>query len=200
VRVRVRAVLPYVEYMTGYNLRKCRCRSDWKDQPTDSPICKCGEGKCGSNVTPPFLTAAAGQALCSLVSETGYNCYADCAGDGEVKWYASPCGADGKEKCDPRIVNAASGGGDAPGPSPSPSKPPAPGVSVIPELGYDPAEVYDLRGLKCELLNGKEVRSRVAGGGLWDVRWLSPPRRPHPRPRSNASTRTRKGGSCAPRT
>jgi len=138
-------------------------------------------------VTPPLLTAAAGQALCSLAAETGYNCYAECATGGEVKWYASPCGSAGKDPCDARIPNAAAGGGDAPGPSPSPSSPPPPGVSIIPDLAYDPAEVYDLRGLQCELLNGKEVSGQVAvAEATWA--WRCGEVRPHSFPLPVASS------------
>jgi hypothetical protein len=153
---------PYRMYLgDGYNLRTCECRKDWEEMPADAVgKCRCNT-ECPAFVDPAFLTAAAGQGLCQLKEETGYNCQAECvAGSQEVKWYASPCG-NGRVACDPRVANPGAKAGVAPAAAaaaaastPSPSSVPA--ASPLPKLGWDPREVIDLRGLQCELLEGKE--------------------------------------------
>lgn len=167
-----------VDWLGGdYNLRQCQCSRDWQTKK-GSVVCKC-EKECPPNVTPEFLTMAEGQALCSLETPMGYNCYAQCEG-GEVKWFAQPCGGDKQPTCEPAILAtkkaareekakkekeekekkeadakakeaaAAAAADGAPG-----------GAAGAPAnnegaLTWDPKEVYDLRGLQCELLNGEE--------------------------------------------
>ena len=74
-----------------YNLRKCVCYRDWDKREEGESVCKCDK-MCPSYVTPEWLTEAEGQALCSLESAQGYNCYAGCE-DGEPKWFAKGCGS-----------------------------------------------------------------------------------------------------------
>lgn len=151
-----------------YNLRGCECRKDWAEMPEDAPSkCQCNGG-CPAFVDPPFLTAGAGQGLCNLEADTGYNCHAECPSetDKNIRWFASPCGGPGHVACDPRIKGATLGGGpggSAPGAgaaaaAPSPSAPPTPSPSAKPKsnLPWNPDDVFDLRGLNCELLDGKE--------------------------------------------
>jgi hypothetical protein len=113
-----------------------------------------------------FLTEGKGQQLCSLEETTGYSCYAECPNDHEdPKWYAQPCGGENQEECPKPILGHRKKareevsskmkelGEEARKANPaSPSPSPAP-MFV---LDYDPREVYDLRGLQCELLDGKE--------------------------------------------
>jgi hypothetical protein len=156
---------PYKRYLSeAYNLRQCECLMDWQSLPSGTPdVCRC-RGICPSHVTPAWLTEAAGQALCSLREDTGFNCYAECINESEdVKWFAHPCGA-GAEKCDPAILKVQA---QVAIPAALPPPPPEPVVAALPEttkLGWDPREVNDLRGLQCELLEGKEASCNSAAG------------------------------------
>ena len=156
------AVTAYKRYVgEEYNLRQCECRKDWETMGADEPgKCRC-RGICPSKVTPAFLTEAAGQALCSLEEETGFNCWAECDTPevDEVKWYASPCSPE-KLPCDKRILagrrqrtkEAAKPKNEVPAP------PPKVEPKVEPKKAANDDTLVDLRGLNCELLNGKEVR------------------------------------------
>jgi hypothetical protein len=168
------ARMAYLEFVgEQYNLRQCQCMRDWANNK-DKSVCRCG-ASCPPKVTPEWLTAAQGQSLCSLAEYNGFNCYAECTSETseEIKWFATPCGEDKQPACDPLILlskdaaaaavkakkdsagakaqvkaAAAEPGGEKPAPPVEPSK--------IPELAHDPSEVYDLRGLGCELLDGKQ--------------------------------------------
>jgi len=61
---------------------------------------------CPPYVTPVFLTEGLGQAICSLVSSEGFNCYASCSGETEdPKWFAKGCGTGpADEECDKPIL------------------------------------------------------------------------------------------------
>jgi hypothetical protein len=130
-------------------------------------------------VTPPFLTAAKGQALCSLDAQTGYKCFASCEHTStdakedvvQVKWFASPCGGVDQEECDrplpkkkvappPKVVaeEEEEEEEEEKPVSPTPTATTAAKPSLLPggELTWDPADVWDLRGLKCQLRDGKE--------------------------------------------
>lgn len=165
--VKPQARPPYREWLDEkFNLRKCECRKDWQSLSKATPgICRC-RGICPAYVTPEWLTEAKGQALCDLEEKTGYNCYAECVNEtADVKWYAEPCGEAGQPACNEPILahrRAARKAKEmketkAKEKPVKPVEPPKPAEpSKLPRLTYDPKDVYDLRGLHCELLNGKE--------------------------------------------
>ncbi|RYE82592.1 MAG: hypothetical protein EOO65_05280 [Methanosarcinales archaeon] len=140
-----------------YNLRKCGCRMDWKEMGEDAPgKCRCGGKECPAYVNPEFLTLAKGQHICSLAEDTNYNCYATCEDTkSEPKWFASPCGENGAE-CDPRILKKSLTAAEqqAATEKAKKDKEEADALAKMPE--FDPASFVDLRGLDCEMLNGKE--------------------------------------------
>ena len=148
-----------------FNLRLCECRKDYKELKGQPGVCRC-RGLCGAFVDPAFLTEAAGQSLCSLYSPTGYKCYAECDNENsEVKWFATPCGGPAQEECDPILkpsqaqrelakakeeeTRKAAEAAKVPAVPASPPKSES-------QISYDPKDVVDLRGLQCEMLNGKE--------------------------------------------
>ena len=187
------------------NLRQCTCFRDWQDKAAKGEAsCKC-DVMCPPEVTPLFLTEAAGQALCSLEEPQGYNCYASC-NDGKANWFAKGCGTEpSQEECDKPILAGRRAGGEADAraaveaaaaevaaaaaaaeeaaaaenaaaaaaAAAAPAAPPAPaageggGTPGVVDAGgasiggvalpFDPKLYYDLRGLKCELLNGAET-------------------------------------------
>jgi hypothetical protein len=168
---------PYIvdeELGIEYNLRLCECRKDYKELKGQPGVCRC-RGLCPAYVDPAFLTEAKGQQLCSLRELTGYKCYAECDNENaEVKWFATPCGGPNQEDCDPVLrksklelaaeaatKEAAAAAAAVPAKPPPPLRPkavepPPPAAAAGGGLGYDPKEVIDLRGLQCEMLNGKE--------------------------------------------
>lgn len=140
-----------------FNLRLCECRKDYKELKGEPGVCRCN-GLCPAFVDPAYLTAAAGQNLCSVYEKTGYKCYAECSepGNSEIKWFATPCGGPAQEECDPILKKPppqaeapATKAAAIPEAAPKPVDPPA-------DANANPNEVVDLRGLQCELLNGKE--------------------------------------------
>jgi hypothetical protein len=87
-----------------HNLRRCECRQ-LTAATHEQFTCRC-RNNCPAFVDPEYLTAAAGQNLCSPYETTGYKCYAECTDEksAEVKWFATPCGDDAaQEKCDPLL-------------------------------------------------------------------------------------------------
>ena len=130
---RVSRVLPHQaaphveEEVMEYNLRRCDCRLASKEANGPLGVCRCVvcrvtvlrafhycyvilfhrrcRGSCPTYVNPAFLTEAAGQSLCSPYEKTGYNCYAECKDENSaiVNWFASPCGNDAQETCDPLL-------------------------------------------------------------------------------------------------
>ena len=179
------AAPPYRDYVGDeYNLRGCQCKKDWKSLPAEEGLCRCG-GVCPSHVNPPFLTEAKGQALCSLDQQTGYKCWAACEHTMDdaithVKWFAAPCGSGNQDECDKPVVVKAK-----PSPPPAPpaaakqlaavekpaaaaapaavvasptstSKAEPPTLVAGGELTWDPKEVWDMRGLQCQMKDGKE--------------------------------------------
>lgn len=130
-----------------YNLRGCECENDWKSKEGKQSVCTCMGNPCPKEVTPKFLTEAEGQDVCSLYRHTGYGCTAGCNGD-KVNWYGFSCGGDSNRACPDLLVT----------PSPTPSgTPTTPPPIQIPVVTWDPEKVVDLRGVECELLDGKEV-------------------------------------------
>ena len=152
-----------------FNLRLCECRKDYKELKGQTGVCRC-RGLCPAFVDPAFLTEAAGQNLCSVYERTGYKCYAECENESsDVKWFATPCGGPAQEECDAILKKpkadaakakaaeedakraaAAVAAAAAAAAVPAPAKPDA----ATSPSGAD--EVIDLRGLQCEMLNGKE--------------------------------------------
>lgn len=185
----------YMDYVgEEYNLRQCQCLRDWKIQPPGTSICRC-RGNCPSHVTPMFLTEAAGQALCSLESPQGYNCYAECENEkseNPLKWFALPCGKTNTEnqqvECDPPILAKRKGNVNKDDENTKRKleeeeamkrKQEAAAAAAESKRKQDQDEesrkrkqqeeeeaaakrvqnsndIIDLRGLQCELLNGKE--------------------------------------------
>ena len=204
------AAPPYRDYIgDGYNIRGCQCLKDWEEVLAKNPdgfpgLCRC-RGLCPKFVDPTWLTAARGQALCSLEESTGYNCYAECEQPESetIRWFATPCGGQGgQDMCDKPILagrKLARKGEAAPAPAPEPAPPapeldpeplapepeplpaapepepekpappppqeppppanplpPAPSLMPGAAVTWNPKEVWDLRGLQCELKDGKE--------------------------------------------
>ena len=111
--------------------------------------CTCNDGVCPPDVNPSFITEAVGQDVCSLRRMTGYSCTLGCFGaDKPVSWYGHSCGKDGEPACPLLVVT--------PSPTSTPS-PTTPAAIVAPVVTWDASDRADLRGLSCEMLDGKEV-------------------------------------------
>ena len=151
-----------------YDVRNCVCTVDGvkyegrfegsRDLGKAPAQCLCGDksNKCPTEVNIDFLTDAIGQDVCSLKRFTGYGCTAGCFGEEQqVSWYGHSCQIPGVPdpenrklpECAPLVV--------------SPSNTPSPSMTLRPplqppEVDWDPETTVDLRGLRCELLDGKE--------------------------------------------
>lgn len=156
---------PAPEVEALFDLRNCECSVDgikYTGRVTAMPslgkakaVCTCKDA-CPADVNINFLTDAVGQDVCSLRRYTGYGCTAGCFGeDKPVAWYGHSCAipdAPIKDvtlaECVPLVVS----------PPPSPTNSPTPAAPIVaPIVTWDPATRVDLRGLTCELRDGKEV-------------------------------------------
>lgn len=154
-----------------------RCKKDWQNHPNE-PVCFSNDGTaCPASITPPILhTGDNGkQWVCTKPKE--YLCMVECSGpDKEAKWMAAPCGKDPDPDCPdeeghppPPPPPGLRGGGAvlADKAKDESSKVEVPNSETksgdvaakdLKDKPVDPNEpMIDLRGLNCELLEGKEV-------------------------------------------
>jgi len=141
-------------------LRGLRCRPDWEALPGKT-VCvgAAGGPACPASITPASLTSAMGgsQWLCTKAS---YVCSVACSGEAaESAWTAEEC-AGGKDCSDPRrrakLLEEASGGAGLAG------------AGDLADEEGDPAgggPMVNLRGLECELKDGKERCFRQGASG-----------------------------------
>lgn len=144
-------------YIKGYLLRDLSCYVDWEKRRGKS-VCFTAEGvACPPSVTPDFLTSAEDGRQWLCTQHQDHFCTVQCSGpEGTIGWQAHSCGKDGSPPC-PRVDGL-----------PDTSTPKLHGLrgnQVLP--GQDRAEspsspeaqepVVNIRGLGCELLEGKEV-------------------------------------------
>jgi len=151
-----------------YNLRQCQCRKDWKSQPEGASVCKCKAVDCAASITPPYLTEGKGQGLCSLEEHQGFNCNSECIpaesivpGKEPLKWFAAPCGGAKQPDCDPMILSyrlEARKEKERRAKEEVQKAEEAKKLASIPKFDWDPNEVFDLRGLQCEMYTDGQER------------------------------------------
>lgn len=146
-------------YIEGHDLRGARCRADWEEHPS-KPVCVDRESldECPPTITPPTLTSAENGAQWLCTQTETHTCQVRCTGKTKPPhWTAEEC--PNKQCKSAKAVAEAFGGGNNAG---------LRGVGQLqhtqgPKLGE--GVMVNLRGLHCELKEGREVCFRIGASG-----------------------------------
>jgi hypothetical protein len=163
----------WVNFMEGRDLRGLVCRTDWSAEAKRDPkatLCRdpASQQDCPAYVDPTFLTTADGMRQWTCTQTEEYTCSVSCSGaEATPAWSANACPSKGQCPTAKELAERASlsegglglrGGGEH-----------AHRQGLPVSAGLKDEVMVDLRGLECELKEGKEVCFREGSSGDREV-------------------------------